>query len=97
MSTLLELVKIQAVIDKREIASDTLKTLENKYYYSKSKGINIKLGDMHIDHFLRSLNLFDTYLIRNDHKKNVVDIQTAQIIERQKKTLIKIKRLVNEK
>ena len=86
----MELVKIQAVIDKREIASDTLKTLENKYYYSKSKGVNIKLGDMHIDHFLRSLNL-------EKFQKNVVDIQTAQILERQKKTLIKIKKLINER
>jgi hypothetical protein len=39
---------------------------------------------------LRSLNLEKV-------EKNVVDIQTAQILERQKKTLIKIKRLINEK
>ena len=90
MSTLLELVKIQAVIDNRAIASDTIETLETTYRYSKSKGVNIKIGDMHIDHFLRSLNL-------EKFQKNVVDIQTAQIIERQKKTLIKIKRLINEK
>ena len=90
MSTLMELVKIQAVIDNRKPASDTIETLEHKYYYSKSKGVNIKIGDMHIDHFLRSLNLEKV-------QKNVVDIQTAQIIERQKKTLIKIKRLINEK
>ena len=90
MSTLMELVKIQAVIDNRAIASDTIETLETTYRYSKSKGVNIKIGDMHIDHFLRSLNL-------EKFQKNVVDIQTAQIIERQKKTLIKIKKLVNER
>jgi hypothetical protein len=90
MATLMELVKIQAVIDNRTIAKDTLKTLETTYRYSRSKGVNIKIGDMHIDHFLRSLNL-------EKFQKNVVDIQTAQIIERQKKTLIKIKRLINEK
>ena len=90
MATLMELVKIQAVIDKRAIASDTIETLETTYRFSKSKGVNIKLGDMHIDHFLRSLNLEKV-------EKNVVDIQTAQILERQKKTLIKIKRLINEK
>jgi len=90
MATLMELVKIQAVIDNRAIASDTMETLETTYRYSKSKGVNIKIGDMHIDHFLRSLNL-------EKFQKNVVDIQTAQIIERQKKTLIKIKRLINEK
>ena len=90
MATLMELVKIQAVIDNRAIASDTMETLETTYRYSKSKGVNIKIGDMHIDHFLRSLNLEKV-------QKNVVDIQTAKIIERQKKTLIKIKRLINEK
>ena len=90
MSTLMELVKIQAVIDNRAIASDTIETLETTYRFSKSKGVNIKIGDMHIDHFLRSLNL-------EKFEKNVVDIQTAQLIERQKKTLIKIKRLINEK
>jgi hypothetical protein len=85
MATLMELVKIQAVIDKRAIASDTIETLENKYYYSKSKGVNIKLGDMHIDHFLRSLNLQD------DHRDEV-DIQTAKIIVKLKQSLRKIKR-----
>ena len=90
MATLMELVKIQAVIDNRAIASDTIETLETTYRYSKSKGVNIKIGDMHIDHFLRSLNL-------EKFQKNVVDIQTAQIIERQKKTLIKIKKLINER
>jgi hypothetical protein len=89
MATLMELVKIQAVIDKRAIASDTIETLENKYYYSKSKGVNIKLGDMHIDHFLRSLNLQD------DHRDDV-DIQTAQIIVKLKQSLRKIKRLSND-
>tara|TARA_R110001592_G_scaffold57345_1_gene174368 strand:- start:266 stop:541 length:276 start_codon:yes stop_codon:yes gene_type:complete len=90
MSTLKELVKIQSVIDNRAIASDTLETLENKYYYSKSKGVNIKIGDMHIDHFLRSLNLQD------DHRDNV-DIKTAQIIVKLKKQLRKIKKLTSEK
>jgi len=90
MATLMKLVKIQAVIDNRAIASDTIETLETTYRFSKSKGVNIKIGDMHIDHFLRSLNL-------EKFEKNVVDIQTAQLIERQKKTLIKIKRLINEK
>ena len=90
MATLKQLVQIQSAIDNRAIASDTMETLETTYRYSKSKGVNIKIGDMHIDHFLRSLNLEKV-------QKNVVDIQTAKIIERQKKTLIKIKRLINEK
>ena len=89
MATLMELVKIQAVIDNRAIASDTIETLETTYRFSKSKGVNIKLGDMHIDHFLRSLNLQD------DHRDDV-DIQTAQIIVKLKQSLRKIKRLSND-
>tara|TARA_R110000787_G_scaffold44383_1_gene108915 strand:+ start:503 stop:775 length:273 start_codon:yes stop_codon:yes gene_type:complete len=90
MTTLIELVKIQAVIDNRKPASDTLETLEHKYYYSKSKGVNIKIGDMHIDHFLRSLNLQD------DHRDDV-DIKTAKIIVKLKQQLRQIKKVVNEK
>ena len=89
MSTLMELVKIQAVIDNRKPASDTIETLENNYYYSKSKGVNIKFGDMHIDHFLRSLKLEEV-------EKNFNDIQTVKIINKQKQTLKKIERLLNE-
>jgi len=57
MATLKQLVKIQSAIDNRAIAKDTQETLENNYYYSKSRDLNIKFGDMHIDHFLRSLSL----------------------------------------
>ena len=42
MATLKQLVQIQSAIDNRAIASDTmetLETLENNFYYSKSKGI----------------------------------------------------------
>ena len=42
MATLKQLVQIQSAIDKRAIASDTMETLETNFYYSKSKGINIK-------------------------------------------------------
>ena len=81
----MQCVKIQSAIDKREPASDTLETLEHKYYYSKSKGVNIKIGDMHIDHFLRSLNLQD------DHRDDV-DIKTAKIIVKLKQQLRQIKK-----
>ena len=57
--TLNEIVKIQSVIDNRAVASDTLETLKNKFYYSKSKGVNIAVGDMHIDHFLRAFKIDD--------------------------------------
>tara|TARA_R100000541_G_scaffold44197_1_gene51357 strand:+ start:11 stop:280 length:270 start_codon:yes stop_codon:yes gene_type:complete len=89
MTTLMQCVKIQSAIDKREPASDTIETLENNYYYSKSKGVNIKFGDMHIDHFLRSLKLEEV-------EKNFNDIQTVKIINKQKQTLKKIERLLNE-
>ena len=89
MATLKQLVKIQSAIDNRSIASDTMETLENNYYYSKSKGVNIKFGDMHIDHYLRSLSL-------DKEKKDTRDIETAKLILKQKKTLKKIERLLNE-
>ena len=50
--TLDQIVKIQQIIDKRSIASDTLQFLNTKRY-SKSKDEWIRFGDMHIDHFLR--------------------------------------------
>jgi len=87
--TLNEIIKIQSVIDNRAIAKDTTATLDNNYYYSKSKGINIKFGDMHIDHFLRALKL-------DKVEKSFNDIQTVEIINKQKQTLKKIKRLLNE-
>lgn len=89
MATLKQLVQIQSAIDKRAIASDTLETLENNYYFSKSKGVNIKFGDMHIDHFLRAFKI-------DDHQKKSVQDETQEIINQQKKTLRKIKRLLNE-
>ena len=88
--TLNEIVKIQSVIDKRAIASDTLETLKNKFYYSKSKGVNIAIGDMHIDHFLRAFKI-------DDFQKKSVQDETQEIINQQKKTLKKIKRLLNER
>lgn len=89
MATLKQLVQIQSAIDNRAIAKDTIATLENNYYYSKSKGLNIKLADMHIDHFLRSLKI-------DKVEKSLNDIQTVEIINKQKQTLKKIKRLLNE-
>jgi hypothetical protein len=50
--TLDQIIKIQQLIDKRAIASDTLKFLNTKRY-SESKDEWIRFGDMHIDHFLR--------------------------------------------
>ena len=50
--TLDQIVKLQSIIDKRAIRSDTLEFL-NQTRYSHSKQTNIRYGDMHIDHFLK--------------------------------------------
>ena len=54
--TLNEIIKIQGVIDNRAIASDTLKSLKKVKYYSESKKKFLSIGDMHIDHYVRSTN-----------------------------------------
>ena len=50
--TLDQIVKVQSIVDKRAIASDTLEFL-NHLRFSESKQSFIRLGDMHIDHFFR--------------------------------------------
>ena len=50
--TLNQLIRIQSIIDKRAIRSDTQEFLKKKYY-SQSKSQYIEYGDMHIDHFIR--------------------------------------------
>ena len=83
--TLHEIVKIQSVIDNRSIATDTLQILEKKRF-SKSKNKEIKIGDMHIDHFLRSLNL-NNFLNFNKTKS---EIETEKLIKQLKSTVVKI-------
>lgn len=56
--TLNDIIKHQSIIDKREPRSDTLQFLEKKRY-SVSKNKFIKYGDMHIDHFLRTVDSDD--------------------------------------
>tara|TARA_B100000035_G_scaffold256478_1_gene226377 strand:- start:438 stop:710 length:273 start_codon:yes stop_codon:yes gene_type:complete len=87
--TLNEIIKIQSVIDNRAIASDTYQTLNGQYYFSKSKNKKIKLGDMHIDHFLRAIKV-------SNKDVDLIDFETQEVIEQQKKTLKKIKRLLND-
>ena len=50
--TLDQIVKLQSIVDKRAIRSDTLEFL-NEQRFSESKQCMIRYGDMHIDHFLR--------------------------------------------
>jgi len=54
--TLNEIIKIQSIIDNRSIAKDTEKNLKNIKYFSESKNKIISIGDMHIDHYVRSTN-----------------------------------------
>ena len=56
MATLKQLVQIQSAIDNRAIASDTLKSFKKIQYYSESKKKFLSIGDMHIDHYVRSTN-----------------------------------------
>ena len=66
--TLDQIVKIQSVIDKRAISSDTLEFL-NEERYSNSKQCMIRYGDMHIDHFLRVIaNIMPNDSGTNDNK-----------------------------
>ena len=51
--TLDQIVKIQSIIDKRAIRSDTLVFLD-KERYSDSLEKTVRYGDMHIDHFLKT-------------------------------------------
>ena len=85
MATLKQLVQIQSAIDNRAIASDTLQILEKKRF-SKSKNKEIKIGEMHIDHFLRSLNL-NNFL---DFNKTKNEIETEKLIKKLKSTVVKI-------
>lgn len=50
--TLDQIIKIQSIIDKRAIRSDTKEFLDQTRW-SKSKQQRIRFGDMHIDHFIR--------------------------------------------
>jgi len=86
--TLDDIIKVQSVIDKREPAKDTIKLLEKKRF-SKSKNQEIRLGNMHIDHLLRSLNL-NGFLNFN---KTKTEIETEQLIEKLKATFVKINNL----
>ena len=47
--------KVQSVIDERAIPSDILELLDTEYY-SKSKGVHMRLGTMDITHFVRVYN-----------------------------------------
>ena len=67
--TLNQLIRIQSIIDKRAIRSDTQEFLKKKRY-SKSKDEWIEYGDMHIDHFIR---VFDKDQNNDDLLSYIID------------------------
>ena len=67
--------KVQSIIDNRATPSDILEILDEEYF-SKSKGVPIRLGDMDITHFVRVYNKSDKDLF---HKINDVKMKLAEI------------------
>jgi hypothetical protein len=67
--------KVQSIIDNRATPSDILEILDEEYF-SKSKGVPIRLGDMDITHFVRVYNKSDENLF---HKINDVKMKLAEI------------------
>ena len=76
--TLNQIVKIQSIFDKRAIRSDTLEFL-NETRFSKSKQMDIKYGDMHIDHFIR--------VVANMNDEDTLATIITKIVEQRKKNL----------
>ena len=68
--------KIQSIIDNRAVPSDIPQILDEEYF-SKSKGVPIRLGDMDITHFVRVYNKSDEDLFDKIHdvKKKLAEIE----------------------
>ena len=68
--------KVQSIIDERAIPVDILELLDTTYY-SKSKGVHMRLGDMDITHFVRVYNKSDEDLFDKLHdvKKKLAEIE----------------------
>ena len=71
--------KVQSVIDERAIPSDILELLDTEYY-SKSKGVHMRLGTMDITHFVRVYsNLKDTDNVSIADKLDKIRLQLTDI------------------
>ena len=90
--TLDQIINIQSIIDKRAIRSDTSEFL-NQTRFSKSKQMNIRFGDMHIDHFIRVFCNFQDddflhFIISMALKRGImqkINITAEEIINAKKK------------
>tara|TARA_R110000803_G_C11738429_1_gene290668 strand:+ start:210 stop:488 length:279 start_codon:yes stop_codon:yes gene_type:complete len=71
--TLEQAIKIQSILDKRAISSDTLEFLDH-LRFSESKKCLIRLGDMHLDHFFRVV----ANIIPNDFEKTTDKIPLTE-------------------
>ena len=79
--TLDQIIKIQSIIDKRSIRSDTLEFLD-KERYSDSLDKTIRYGDMHIDHFI---NVFLTSKLVDTCNETTLEETLVMIAELLKK------------
>ena len=79
--TLDQIVKIQSIIDKKSIRSDTLEFLD-KERYSDSLEKTIRYGDMHIDHFI---NVFLTSKLVDTCNETTLEETLVMIAELLKK------------
>ena len=79
--TLDQIVKIQSIIDKKYIRSDTLAFLD-KERYSDSLDKTIRYGDMHIDHFI---NVFLTSKLVDTCNETTLEETLVMIAELLKK------------
>ena len=71
--------KVQSIIDERAIPSDILELLDTEYY-SKSKGVHMRLGTMDITHFVRVYsNLKDTDNVSIADKLDKIRLQLNDI------------------
>ena len=74
--TLDQIVKMQSIVDKRAIRSDTLEFL-NEQRFSESKQCMIRYGDMHIDHFLTVVSNLDyqnkSFVVVEDTVSSLID------------------------
>ena len=49
-------IKITETVTGRKTPGNITSFLENEYYYSQSKGVNIKIGEMDLFYYINSTN-----------------------------------------
>jgi len=54
--TLNQIIKITETVTGRKTPCNIIEFLENEYYYSQSKGVNIKIGEMDLFYYINSTN-----------------------------------------